>query len=95
MIFDREKQEVLEEIGRKIENAIEDIGIVVQFPDLLERAEYEDEWVDSDGLRVLKLEVYYRDDGRVQKAKKAKMEDYKKKLLDEAQRIANEMAKFE
>lgn len=87
MIFSREKQKKLDEYGRLLEEAIEDVGTIVTFPDGLYSVTYADVETESKSaglpVREFKLTVSYVDDGRVASAKKERLTEYKKQLMAE------------
>lgn len=95
MIWGREKQKQLEEFGITIERAIEDIGVIVQFPDNLKMVSYKDDaytGIDVDTPhRIYTLEIIYRDDGKIRKAKSERMDAYRKQLAQELARVTEEM----
>lgn len=102
-IFDKSREEKLEEMGRNLERAFEDLTTIATFENSLIDIVYENVPADETKKRVfgketankvLRLEVYYKETDEILAAKKDKLSQVEKALLAELESIKNEKEKL-
>jgi hypothetical protein len=103
-MFGRIKAESnLEEIGLKLERAMEDINIIVRYPEKIKKVEYETSEDETKGVfdrtkepAFIRLIIYYDDsDGTIKADKRAILENAEKELLSELERLKKEKTRYD
>lgn len=89
MIFEG-NQDKLQEMGDKIQSAMEAIDTIVRFPQHLQDVKFSDEKVKSafeENSRTLRFELVYIDSPEIKSARKKRLDDYEKELEEELAKL--------
>jgi len=98
-IFDKSREQKMEEMGRNIEKAFEDLTTIATFENSMVDVVYEDVPVDGEKKRVfgkeaankvLRLEIYYKETEEILNAKKDRLSQIEKELENELKKIKAE-----
>ena len=102
MMFSRmEDQSRMEEIGMKLERAMQDVNIIVQHPEEIRIVTYETSEdsgtvFEKDGLKFIMLKIEYNDKrGLIAKEKRGLLEGAEKELMAELEKIKKEKERYE
>ena len=102
MMFNRmEDQARMEQIGIKLERAMQDVNIIVMHPDEILRVLYETSEdtgtvFKKDGPKFIMLKIEYDDkSGLISKEKRGFLEGAEKELMAELEKIKKEKERYE